>query len=206
MKKIIAIFLLTLCIAFTVFADEMDKISELYKKKEYKQAVILLKKIAKQGDARGQAGLGLLYARGEGVTQDYNEAVKWYKLSAKQGNLIGQNYLGVSYFHGNGVQIDYLEAIKWFKLASEQKNVTKRYISLQTEAQIYLAGICYAIAANTQDYQQAHMWFYIASLNADSEELRYQAQNGRSDTAAKMTPEQLENAQRLAQEWMKNHT
>jgi len=40
---------------------------------------------ASHGDPAAQYALGLMYVRGEGVSQDLNEAVKWWFLAASQG-------------------------------------------------------------------------------------------------------------------------
>jgi hypothetical protein len=45
---------------------------------------------AKQGNARAQHNLGVMYNEGMGVPQDYQTALKWYRLAAKQGNAYAQ--------------------------------------------------------------------------------------------------------------------
>ena len=45
-----------------------------------------LTKKAEKGDAGAQVNLGIMYAEGNGVTQNDNEAIKWYRKAAKQGN------------------------------------------------------------------------------------------------------------------------
>jgi hypothetical protein len=41
---------------------------------------------AEQGDADAQGGLGLLYAKGQGVPQDLVQAHLWLSLAAAQGD------------------------------------------------------------------------------------------------------------------------
>src|SRR5689334_16597634 len=41
---------------------------------------------AQSGDAKAQAQLGQLYAKGQGVTNSYVEAAKWYQRAADQTN------------------------------------------------------------------------------------------------------------------------
>jgi hypothetical protein len=41
---------------------------------------------AKQGDAKAQFTLGLMYDNGQGVPQDYVQAHMWFNLSAAQGD------------------------------------------------------------------------------------------------------------------------
>jgi|TARA_B100000315_G_scaffold239765_1_gene258907 TPR repeat protein len=76
--------------------------------------------LAVRGNAIAQYNLGLMYASGDGVTQDYNEAVKWYRLAAEQGHSKAQNNLGGIYRHGEGVPKDIKEAVKWYRLSAGQ--------------------------------------------------------------------------------------
>ena len=52
-----------------------------------------------------------------------------------------------------------------------------------------------------QDYALAHMWFNLASSPATNAELRQMAVQNRDQVAAKMTPDQIAEAQRMASEW-----
>ena len=52
----------------------------------------------------------------------------------------------------------------------------------------------------SEDYVQAHMWLNIAASRATGE-LRENAVNNRDLTADEMTPDALNEAQRLAREW-----
>ena len=86
---------------------------------------------------------------------------------------------------------DYPTALKWFSLAAKQGIA---------QAQFNL-GVMYEKGTGvTQDYVQAHMWFNIASANAD-----IKGEKNRNLIAKKMTPSQIENAQKLARDWMEKH-
>ena len=52
-----------------------------------------------------------------------------------------------------------------------------------------------------QDYAQAHMWFNLAASKYPPGEDRDKAVKGRDIVAAKMTPAQISEAQKLAREW-----
>ena len=109
------------------------------------------------------------------------EAVKWYRLAADQGFAKAQTMLGVMYQLGEGATQDYAEAAKWFRKAAKQ-----RFIFAQ-----YDLGKMYAEGRGVeQDYAQAHMWFSSAG-----------AIDERSAVAAKLTPEQIAAAQKLARDW-----
>ena len=70
---------------------------------------------AEQGDAIAQSNLGVMYANGEGVTQDYEKAVEWYQKAAQQGFANAQYNLGVMYEHSKGVTQDYEKAVEWYQ-------------------------------------------------------------------------------------------
>ncbi|MGO9021367.1 MAG: CHAT domain-containing protein [Syntrophobacteraceae bacterium] len=73
------------------------------------------RKMADQGNAEGQCGLGKMYA-----FKDDTEALKWFRKAADQGNAEGQYWLGRMYFEGRGVPKDDAEAAKWFRKAAVQ--------------------------------------------------------------------------------------
>lgn len=90
--------------------------------KDYATAFKEFKLLASQGDATSQYNLALMYAKGQGVSQNANEAVKWYRLAAAQGSGGAQFNIGLMHKSGLGVSQDYKEAVKWFRLAAAQGN------------------------------------------------------------------------------------
>ena len=46
----------------------------------------------------GQAGLGMLHLKGEGIKKDYDKALKYFSQSAEQGWVEGQLQLGNMYY------------------------------------------------------------------------------------------------------------
>jgi TPR repeat protein len=79
-----------------------------------------VKRAAEQGSADAQFNLGVMYAKGFGVTQDYAEAMKWYKQAAEQGYVPAQYNLGMMYDKGLGIARNDAEAVKWYRNAAEQ--------------------------------------------------------------------------------------
>ena len=65
------------------WSADFNKGFDAYKKGDYKTALREFKPLTKQGYARAQYTLGLMYDKGEGVVQDDKTAVKWYTLAAK---------------------------------------------------------------------------------------------------------------------------
>jgi TPR repeat protein len=149
-------------------------------------ALIKHKIAASNGDARSQAILGMNYENGKGVVQDYVEAVRLYKLSAAQGYSIGQYFLGNAYAKGIGILQNDSEAVILFKLAAAQNNV---FAQLRL-ADSYLHGI-----GVQQDHIRAHMWYNLIAARGDPDMV-----NKRNLIAAKMTSQQIAEAQKLARE------
>ena len=87
---------------------------------DYREAVAWYRRAAAQGDVRGQANLGAMYANGTGVPRDDEPALMWFRRAADQGDARGQNGLGVMYAYGRGVPRDDDEAVRWYRRAAEQ--------------------------------------------------------------------------------------
>ena len=122
------------------------------------------------------------------LTPDVVEAIR---LAAEQGYADGQYNLGVMYDRGEGVPQDDAEAVRWYRLAAEQG-----YAEVQ-----FNLGVRYTNGRGVpQDYVVAHMWFNLAGAQS-SGDARAALVKGRDAVEAKMTPEQIAEAQRLAREW-----
>ncbi len=89
-----------------------------HKQGDYATAFREFLALAETGHADSQAGLGVMYARGQGVAQDYAKAAKWYSKAAKQGNRIAQASLGSFYATGQGVPRDLVRSHMWFDRAA----------------------------------------------------------------------------------------
>jgi len=95
---------------------------EAYGRKDYVDAVRWYRAAADQGNAAGQASLGVFYVAGlGGLAQDDREAGRLFRLAADQGNATGQAYLGGLYATGRGgLAQDDREAARLFRLAADQ--------------------------------------------------------------------------------------
>tara|TARA_R110000796_G_scaffold19804_3_gene59346 strand:+ start:1165 stop:1491 length:327 start_codon:yes stop_codon:yes gene_type:complete len=70
--------------------------------------------LAKQGDAKAQFSLGIMYADGESVQHDSKTAAMWYTKAAEQGLANAQYNLGLMYNNGNGVPENDKTAVMWY--------------------------------------------------------------------------------------------
>jgi TPR repeat protein len=191
MRHIFFALALTMTLVSAAVAGPFEDGLAAHDRGDYATALRLWRPLAEQGTADAQHMLGIMYANGQSVPQDYAEAVKWYRLAAEQGSANAQYMLGIMYANGRGVPQDYAEAMKWCRLAVEQG-----YARAQ-----YMLGIMYANGRGVpQNDVQAHMWFNLAASRAPASE-RDEAIKMRNVAASNMTPEQIGEAQRLAQEW-----
>ena len=130
-----------------------------------------------------------LYRDGEVVPQDYQTAEKWFELAATQGDITSQINIGVLYYNGQGVPQDFQTAIKWFTLAAEQGSL---------QGQHNIAYMYYSGQGIKIDKVYAHMWANIASSHG------FENSKGLLEAFNKeMTPSQVQEAQRLAEECVK---
>ena len=124
---------------------------------------------------------------------DYASAMRLWRPLADQRNAGAQNNLGTVYGHGQGVARDYAEAVKWYRKAADQGLV---------EAQYNLGMMYYNGRSVPEDYALAYMWLNLAASRAVDTEIRDGAIKARDLVAAKMTPDQIAEAQRMAREWV----
>ncbi len=147
---------------------------------------------ANAGDADAQYNLGSAYDLGQGVPQDNAQAAAWYRKAAEQGHAAAQYNLGASYYIGQGVPQDYAQAVAWYRKAAEQGHA---------DAQFNL-GAMYGIGEGVpEDYVEAHKWLNLGASRASAEKQKQFAET-RDGVAELMTPAQLAEAEKLANEWM----
>jgi len=136
-----------------------------------------------------------MYATGHGLPQNYGEAAKWYRKAAEQGFSFAQFNLANMYAKGEGVPPDDGEAAKWTLRAADQGHLY---------AQTVLGGY-YALGKGVpQDYVEAHKWYNLAASGSTLPSNRRNHDNAiqmRDLVAARMTPAQVAEAQKLAREW-----
>jgi len=125
---------------------------------------------------------------------DYATALELWRPRAEQGIALAQNNLGLMYYNGQGIPQDYGEAARWYRLAAEQGNAA---------AQSNLGSMYYGGEGVPQDFVQAYMWVSLAASRfpPSAKEDREQAARHRDIVASKMTPAQIAEAQKQAQEW-----
>lgn len=187
MKRAALLFLCLLLVSTTVVAAPIDDGQSAYTRGDYPTALKLLRPLAEQGNAQAQFRLGWMYWHGDGVKPDIAGALQWYRKAAEQGDTRAALNLASIYWWGmGGVAKDYTETVKWYRKAADQGDAS---------AQLSLGRMYEKGAGVPQDLVQAYMWISLIKTNN-----RYSAQS-LDRIAAKMTPDQIAQAKRLAGAW-----
>ena len=121
---------------------------------------------------------------------DYANATRLLRPLADSGNAPAQNRLASIYFWGgHGVQQDAAQAALWYRKAADQGNaLAQAHLGL-----MYEHG--YGVPRNAV---MARMWLNLAVSRAPSLSMAVKLRN---EVGAKMTPAQIAEAKRLADEW-----
>lgn len=121
-------------------------------------------------------------------TASFQESLR----QAEQGDASAQYEIGEDYYFGRTAPQDYAEALKWFLRAAEQGHV---------QAQANVGMLCALGRGASQDYTEAFKWVSLAAARGNQGALKTQ-----KVLLAKMTPEQREQAQRQASEFLAKHS
>jgi TPR repeat protein len=141
--------LLSILVSGQAAAASFTRGLDAFDRGKYKEALHEFAPLAKQGNARAEYRLGIMYAMGLGVARDYAKAVEWLKKSAEQSNASAGNDLGTLYDQGRGVTEDPAEAARWFKKAA---------VLGHGAAQLNLALLYQSGRGVPQDSVQAFAW------------------------------------------------
>ncbi len=109
LKKAFANGLIVLGLSFSISVAASNFNPELYER---------LEKIARQGSAEDQSGIGSIY----NLKKIYSRAFYWNQQAANQGNVSGQYSVRYAYLEGQGVRQDYKKALYWLQQAADQNS------------------------------------------------------------------------------------
>lgn len=200
MKRVLVVAALAVGLAMPAWGQDFDAGVAAYDRSDYAAALREWQPLADLGNAEAQHRLGGIYRYGEGVQRDYVEAAKWHRLAAEQGHTESQLALGKMHFRCGSLESrfdslcpsavpvypDYSQAVRWYRMAAEQANAEGQ-LNL---GQVYLLG-----TGVPKDFVLAYKWLNLAAAQSSE----YSSQ--RDQLEARMTPEQIAEAQRLVREW-----
>ena len=138
-----------------------------------------------------QYNLGYMYENGKGTKRNYREAAKWYRAAAAQDMADAQSNLGALYQHGKGVPRDYRKATELYRAAAAQG------LPL---GQLNLAFMTANGAGTEKDLVETYKWL-ILFLTGEYRPHLQDALKLANKVAAGLTPEQIAEAKRRAEEW-----
>jgi hypothetical protein len=159
---------------------------------DYATALRKWRPLAEHGHVKAQHNIGSMYLLGEGVPKDYTKAEKWTRKAAEQGRAVSQYNLGWMYDNGLGVPQDYAEAVKWYRLAAAQGNAK----AMNNIGLFYQNGFDVP-----RDLAKAYAWYSLSADSFGAGPNREMVARNRDGVAKEFSPQQLEQAQRLAQAW-----
>jgi hypothetical protein len=143
LKNTFVFSLVTLVLLFGFISPSVAATSE---EKEMADAILTIKTLADQGDAKAQYILGSLYQKFE----EHHTAFEWFEKSALQGNEASQSKVGFLYYTGLGVRQDYAKAFE-FSLKAANKKV---------EASYFPVAVMYELGQGVrQDNKKAKDWY-----------------------------------------------
>jgi uncharacterized protein len=184
---------------------------------------------ANKGIAKSQYTLGMMYAEGQGVSQDKNKALKWYGQMVQQdasrvqtilykfannnipqelkfltndaenGITEAQLTLYMLYAHGQIVPQDDGKARKWLQLAGEKEKVKTKYIYKELKGTSYWP-IVRIILANGQGITKDYVLAHMW-YNLSGLQGNIDAKRQISALETSMSSEQIEQAQKMVREW-----
>lgn len=148
-------------------------------------------RLAKQGDARAQTSLGLMYSRGYGVEKNMQTAHRWWSFAAAQNDPGAQYNLGLSYSRGEGVAQDLERAADWYTKAASRGHV---------QAQHNLGMLYHEGMGIERNPVRAYFWIRVAALQGDEV-----SQDALKTVGKGMSADQVRQAESEADEWMKKY-
>lgn len=128
---------LLLMLASPAFAGPMDDGIAAHERHDFTSALASWQPLADAGNAEAQDRIGLLYANGEGVTQDQAKAAVWFRKAADQGNADSEWHLSLFYLRGDGpLPKDVPTGLTWLRKATDQNFANADF----TLATVYSVG------------------------------------------------------------------
>lgn len=123
---------------------------------------------------------------------DYETALREFNQAAESGDVKAYNALGMMYLLGKGVYQDSQKGVDWYVRAAEQGHTDSQFIL----GQVYREGT----GGIKIDHNLSMMWFLIADANG----CKF-AKLNMDFLSGKMTPDQIQQAEAMAKEWLAKH-
>ena len=174
------------------FAGDLEDGIKLHEHKAYAKAAIAFQNAASRGNSEAQRRLGFMYYHGEGVAQDNKKAVILFEQSATAGDILSASNLAKMYEFGMGVAQDDTRAAAWYQKAA---NMGDRLSQFNASIMYYKGqGV-------PQDRVEAAKWWTLAMMQGG--EFAETVHRSVESAEAKLTPDEIAEGKRRAEEWVK---
>lgn len=144
-----------------------------YDKKDWPAAIMALRPLAEQGDARAMVLLGNMYTHGYGVARDLTTAFSLYRRAAVAGNGEAMMVTGAMLQQGMGTSTNMPAALAWYERAARTGQ----------QSGALFAGLLLYRGNNTGDANtllpdpaRAYQWLMIAARTGTDENVKKAAQ------------------------------
>jgi len=149
-------------------------------------ALTILEPLARTGDTYAALVLAQMYCD-IGGTANYRRAMLWYQRAAADGSVDAIVAIASMYGHGQGVDKDMSTAVKLLTRAAEKGNFN---------AQFNLGRVLSDDDEGVADYPKAYVMLTLASAAEQNIPIDFRPSDFRKKLAAKMTAEQIAEAER----------
>lgn len=152
------------------------------------EALYWLRKSAEKGNIGAQSSLAYyLYNKGNSSPEEQAESQVLYLQAAVQGDVESQFNVAMSFLNSE----KYEQAAFWFEKAASAGDI----YSQREFAELLLSG-----KGRSQDIVQAYFWFYVSASRGNDSSVY-----SLNELQKQLLPQQMENAQRMAREWLAAH-
>lgn len=127
--------------------------------KGYSRAYNIFITNAREGNPDAEYGLGLMYARGQGVPKDYSAALSWFQKAHDHGHRGATYFLGKMYVTGIGVAKDSKRAEALFLKCADE----------DVRAQYEIGLIYFRNEDVPRDLERSAKWMLRAANNGHAE-------------------------------------
>ena len=139
---------------------------------DYVSAIGCYSRAVDRGDSAGMYYLGVMCARGVGMTADLNKAVEYFRNAAQRGNVRAMISMGQLCRKGQGVPRDYAQALNWFHKVVDSPPLLASQPAACADAMTQIGYLYQEGLGVPLDYAQARQWFEmgiaLAGIHADT--------------------------------------
>lgn len=196
-KVLMLVMAFVVALPVAAMADFLEG-KKSYDAKNWRRAIVQLRPLAEQGDARAMVLLGNMYAEGHGVGKDTTEAFLLYHRAAERNNADAMLATAALYQVGDGIPVNTRLAILWYERAAK--------LGHQTSAFFYATHMYQGSKGETFDIKPDHVtaykWFRIAARGRGNPRLAKAADTMAERLRTQLHYNDVEVADREVAEWV----